>query len=70
MTLIVLLGSTVLPTAAMAAEGTSNPMAGKPAATTPESRMAHQRKTQEQLEQALGVGKDKAYYRQALEQRG
>lgn len=70
MTLIVLLGSTVIPAAAMAAEGTSNPMAEKPAATTPERRMAHQRKTLEQLEQALGVGKDKAYYRQALEQRG
>lgn len=65
MTLIALLGTSIAPAAVFAADTV------KPAASMDKkARMAHVTQTKDQLEEALGVGKDRAHYRQTLEKLG
>lgn len=70
MTLIVLLGSAIVPVTAQAAEGPKTTMTEKPAPANKDARMTHLKQTKDQLEKALGIGKDKAHYRQTLEKLG
>lgn len=71
MTLIALIGSAVIPAAALAAEGAkATTMENQHATMSKEARMAHLKQTKDELEKTLGTGKDKAHYRQSLEKLG
>lgn len=69
-TLIALLGSAIAPAAVMAADPVKPTMTEKSATMDRKARKAQLTQTKDQLEEALGTGKDKAYYRQALEKLG
>ena len=70
MTLIALLGTTIAPVAAFAADTSKPAMTEKSATMDRQARMAHLTQTKDQLEKALGTAKDKAHYRQTLEKLG
>ena len=77
LTLIALFGSAIAPVSVMAADNTQ-PAAdsGRPGMTANsptmdrKARKAQWMQSKDQLEQALGTGKDKAHYRQTLEKMG
>ncbi|MCP8687075.1 hypothetical protein [Marinobacterium sedimentorum] len=67
--LAALIGSMTLSTAAIAADAAQEPEAQKYAASS-DARQQTGIESKDKLEQALGVGKDKAHYSKALEEMG
>ncbi len=68
--LIALLGSTIAPTAAFATDSVKPDLVQKPLAEDRQAHEAQLRHTRAQLAQELGTGKDRAHYRQTLENLG
>ena len=70
LTLIALLGSTLAPAAAFAADSVKPDLVQKPLLEERQAHVAQLRHTRAQLAEELGTGKDRAYYRQTLENLG
>lgn len=70
LTLVALLGSTLAPAAAFAADSVKPDLVQRPLLEERQAHVAQLRHTRAQLAEELGTGKDRAYYRQTLENLG
>ena len=70
MTLAVLFGRSAVSSAALAGDQMKETTSSPQATSDKDARMAMWTKSKDELEEALGTGKDKAFYRQVLENMG